>query len=76
MVVVKVKGLGFSVGLLEGLMYVLLFNVVMQNLASYIPEIVTNVYLSTFLGALHPDNSIVLSILNGLFDYSGFFNLV
>lgn len=76
MVVVKVKGLGFTVGLLEGLMYVLLFNVVMQNIATYIPDIFTNVYLSTFIGALHPDNSVVLSLLNELFDYSGFFNLV
>ncbi len=75
MVVLKVKGIGFTVGLLEGLMYVLFFNVVMQSLATYTPQIFTNIYVSTLIESLHPDNSILLSTLNGLIDYSGFFNL-
>lgn len=75
MAVLKVKGMGFTVGLLEGLMYVLFFNVVMQSLATYTPQIFTNIYVATLIETLHPDNSILLSILNGLFDYSGFFNL-
>jgi hypothetical protein len=75
MVVLKVKGIGFTVGLLEGLMYVLFFNVVMQSLATYTPQIFTNLYVSTLIETLHPDNSILLSTINGLFDYSAFFNL-
>jgi hypothetical protein len=76
MVIVKVKSFGFTIGLIEGVAYVLLYNVVMQNIATYIPEIFPNIYLSTFLQTLHPNNSIVLSILNSLLgDYGSFFQL-
>jgi len=76
MVVLKVKTLGFSVGFIEGLMYVLLFNVVLQNLTIYLPEIFPSEIISAVIGGLNPNNSFILGTLNSLFDYSSFFNLV
>ncbi len=76
MVVIKVKSFGFSIGLIEAIAYVLLYNVVMQNIATYIPEIFPNVYVSTLLSTLHPNNSIVLSLINGILgDYGSIFQL-
>ena len=76
MVLVKVKSYGFFVGLIEGVMYVLLFNLVLGNIATYLPEIFPNPFIATFLETLHPSNSIVLSLINNLLgDYGQFFQL-
>jgi hypothetical protein len=76
MVIIKVKSFGFMVGVVEAIAYVLLYNVVMANIATYIPEIISNAVLSTLLRTLHPDNSVVLSLLNSLLgDYSSIFQL-
>jgi len=76
MVIVKVKSYGFTVGLIEGIAYVFLFNVVLGNIATYLPEIFPNPYLSTFIATLHPDNSVVLSLINQLLgDYGSIFQL-
>jgi hypothetical protein len=78
MVVTKVKLIGFLVGLLEGIFYVLLFNVVMLNLTEYLvipTEIPGQALLQTLLGALSPDNSILLSALNQALDYRSIFGL-
>ncbi len=76
MVVIKVKSYGFTVGLLEGIAYVLLFNIVLGNISTYLPEIFPNRFISTFLETLHPSNSIILSLLNNLLgDYGSFFQL-
>jgi MFS family permease len=76
MVIVKVKSYGFSIGLIEAVVYVLLYNVVMQPIATYIPEIFPNPFISTLISTLHPDNSIVLSLLNSLLgDYGSIFQL-
>jgi hypothetical protein len=76
MVVIKVKSYGFTVGLIEGVAYVLLFNIVLGNISTYLPEIFPNPFISTFLETLHPSNSIILSLLNNLLgDYGSFFQL-
>ncbi|MBM3909472.1 MAG: hypothetical protein FJ352_01725 [Firmicutes bacterium] len=76
MVVIKVKSYGFTVGLLEGIAYVLLFNIVLGNISTYLPEIFPNRFISTFLETLHPSNSIILSLLNNLlWDYGSFFQI-
>jgi len=76
MVVIKVKSYGFIVGLIEGIVYVFLFNIVLGNIATYLPEIFPNRFISTFLSTLHPDNSIVLSLINQLLgDYGSFLQL-
>ena len=76
MVVIKVKSYGFMVGLVEGIAYVFLFNIVLGNMATYLPQIFPNEYISTFLSTLHPDNSIVLSLINQLLgDYGSFLQL-
>lgn len=79
MVVTKVKLIGFMVGLLEGLFYVLLYNVVMLNLSEYLiipAEIPGQALLQTLLGALSPDNSILLSTINAALDYRSIFGLI
>jgi hypothetical protein len=76
MVLVKVKSYGFMVGLIEGIAYVFLFNIVLGNISTYLPEIFPNRFISTFLTTLHPDNSIVLSLINQLLgDYGSFLQL-
>jgi hypothetical protein len=76
MVVIKVKSYGFMVGLVEGIAYVFLFNLVLGNIATYLPEIFPNRFISTFISTLHPDNSIVLSLINDLLgDYGSFLQL-
>jgi hypothetical protein len=76
MVVIKVKSYGFTVGLLEGIAYVLLFNVLLGNISTYLPEIFPNRFISTFLETLNPSNSIVLSFLNSVLgDYVSVFQL-
>jgi hypothetical protein len=76
MVIVKVKSFGFMVGLVEGIVYVFLFNIVLGNIATYLPEIFPSRFISTFLSTLHPDNSIVLSLINQVLgDYGSFFQL-
>jgi hypothetical protein len=76
MVVFKVKSYGFMVGLVEGIAYVFLFNIVLGNIATFLPEIFPNPYISTFISTLHPDNSIVLSLMNQLLgDYGSFLQL-
>ena len=76
MVVIKVKSYGFMVGLVEGIVYVFLFNIVLGNISTYLPEIFPNRFISTFLTTLHPDNSIVLSLINQLLgDYGSFLQL-
>jgi len=76
MVVIKVKSYGFMVGLIEGILYVFLFNIVLGNIATYLPEIFPNRFISTFISTLHPDNSIVLSLINDLLgDYGSFLQL-
>jgi hypothetical protein len=76
MVVIKVKSYGFTVGLVEGIAYVLLFNVVLGNISTYLPEIFPNRFISTFLETLNPSNSIVLSFLNSVLgDYGSIFQL-
>jgi hypothetical protein len=76
MVVIKVKSYGFTVGLVEGIAYVLLFNVVLGNISTYLPEIFPNRFISTFLETLNPSNSIVLSFLNSVIgDYGSIFQL-
>jgi hypothetical protein len=78
MVMVKVKLIGFLVGLIEGIAYVLLFNVVMQNFSEFliIPNVAGQELLQTLLTTLHPDNSILLSFVNSLYDYAVLFNLI
>ena len=78
MVLTKVKLMGFFVGLIEGFFYVLLFNMVMLNLSEYLiipTEIPGQALLQTLLGALSPDNSILLSALNQALDYRSIFGL-
>jgi hypothetical protein len=76
MVVVKVKTIAFSVGLIQGLVYIFLFNVALDNIATYLPELFPNPYLSTFVSTLHPDNSMLLSLINQLLgDYGSVFQL-
>jgi hypothetical protein len=76
MVLVKVKSYGFMVGLVEGVAYVFLFNIVLGNISTYLPEIFPNRFISTFITTLHPDNSIVLSLINQLLgDYGSFLQL-
>jgi len=76
MVVIKVKSYGFTIGLFEGIAYVLLFNIVLGNISTYLPEIFPNEFVSTFLETLHPSNSIILSLINNLLgDYGSFFQL-
>jgi hypothetical protein len=78
MVMVKVKLIGFLVGLVEGIAYVLLFNVVMQNFSEFliIPNVAGQDLFQTLLTTLHPDNSILLSFVNSLYDYAVLFNLI
>jgi hypothetical protein len=75
MVVTKVKAIGFTVGLLEGVVYVLLYNVVLVNMTTYGSTLFTSEILSTFIATLNPNNSIILSQLNALFDYGQYFGL-
>ena len=78
MVMVKVKLIGFLVGFVEGIAYVLLFNVVMQNFSEFliIPNVAGQDLFQTLLTTLHPDNSILLSFVNSLYDYAVLFNLI
>jgi hypothetical protein len=75
MVVTKVKAIGFTVGLLEGIVYVLLYNVVLVNLTTYGSTLFTSQTISTFIATLNPNNSIILSQLNALFEYGQYFGL-
>lgn len=75
MVMVKVNGIGFLVGVAEGLVYVLLFNVVLKDLATYLPTIFVDPLISALLETLNPDRSIVLNLINSIVDYRPFFNL-
>jgi hypothetical protein len=66
MVYVKINTMGFSLGVLEAVMYVMLYNVVMLNISAYMPDLFTSRFISTPLRTLNPNNSIVLSLLNQL----------
>jgi hypothetical protein len=75
MVMVKVNGIGFMVGVAEGFVYVLLFNVVLKDLATYVPTIFVDPLIATLLETFNPDRSIVLNLINSIIDYRPFFNL-
>jgi hypothetical protein len=75
MVVTKVKAIGFTIGLLEGVMYVLLYNVVLVNLTTYGANLFSSDIVSTFITTLNPNNSILLRQLNALIDYGQYFGL-
>jgi hypothetical protein len=76
MVLVKVKSYGFMVGLVEGIAYVFLFNIVLGNISTYLPEIFPSRFISTFLTTLNPDNSIVLRLIDQVLgDYGSFLQL-
>jgi hypothetical protein len=64
MVYVKINVMGFSLGLLEAVMYVLLYNVVMLNISAYMPDLFSSRFISTPLRTLNPNNSMVLSLIN------------